>query len=368
MLSATTDQRTRDLRQASSLDVKWENVRHFPPPGWTVGKVLGKGMYGTVFYGTDAKGTEVAIKKMHHDANEKHRDAIDLEVSLLKYTIDRLDDSCKKHVTTYMGHFAAQGENGKLSHYIVTKYVDGKSLENAIPEILNSGDDLATIQKRVRKVVRTALHGLHCLHDIVGIAHRDIKPENVLVTPSDDSVIIDVGLSCFLDKPYSCDNLIGGYDFISPERFMAYYRGENQLPETVMQKRGDLWALGQSLLLGILGPEGYIRGPDDDDDLTAFQWAQTLLKNETNTKNEVLNMLDKGSSLKNDELHNVIANMFILPSEDRPTASELMMRLPEEETDTVAANPMKGAAQPSDSEEEDDGHRFRWDEQELYWD
>ncbi|MCK4827975.1 serine/threonine protein kinase, partial [bacterium] len=73
--------------------------------------------------------------------------------------------------------------------YIVTKFIDGQTLENRISDNVLSLEDTLEFAKKI-------LSAIHHAHS-VGVFHRDIKPENILLRNCSyrDPVLIDFGIS-----------------------------------------------------------------------------------------------------------------------------------------------------------------------------
>ncbi|MBK9925259.1 MAG: serine/threonine protein kinase [Anaerolineales bacterium] len=115
--------------------------------------------------------------------------------------------------------------------YLVTEFVDGKSLRS----LIESSAPLPTDQ--VVSLIRKIADGMaYChTHDVV---HRDIKPENILITASGQPVIMDFGLALTKGSHrVTYSNLsatMGTPDYMAPEQIEGQ-RGD---------QRTDLYALG----------------------------------------------------------------------------------------------------------------------------
>ncbi|HEX3232489.1 MAG TPA: serine/threonine-protein kinase, partial [Pyrinomonadaceae bacterium] len=78
------------------------------------------------------------------------------------------------------------------THYIVTEYIQGKTLRERMAEslTLETALDVAT-------QMASALRAAH----EVGIVHRDIKPENVMLRPDGLVKVLDFGIAKLIERP-----------------------------------------------------------------------------------------------------------------------------------------------------------------------
>jgi hypothetical protein len=100
--------------------------------------------------------------------------------------------------------------------YIVTEFVDGISLSDALPDLRPFLDDLKLLARRLAEGLRAA----HAL----GAVHRDISPDNILLQHGRvaEAKIIDFGISKDLDGP-AVTIVSGGFagklGYVAPEQF-----------------------------------------------------------------------------------------------------------------------------------------------------
>ena len=78
------------------------------------------------------------------------------------------------------------------SHYIVTEYIQGKTLRQLIAEEMSIETAL--------DVASQMANALKAAHE-VGIVHRDIKPENVMVRPDGLVKVLDFGIAKLIERP-----------------------------------------------------------------------------------------------------------------------------------------------------------------------
>ena len=126
--------------------------------------------------------------------------------------------------------------------YIATEFVEGRALDAHCTE---AGLDR---EGRVRLLVKVA-EAVHALHEH-GVIHRDIKPSNVIVTPSGDPVLIDLGIAALLNgEPMETLTRegapIGSPAFMAPEQA----RGERSAVST----RSDVYGLGATAYVVLTG-------------------------------------------------------------------------------------------------------------------
>ena len=86
----------------------------------------------------------------------------------------------------------AEIAGGKMVHYMVMEYVEGRTLRELL-------QDLKTVPETLlREVARQVASGLACIH-AAGIVHRDLKPENVFLVPDEDGTVtpklLDFGIA-----------------------------------------------------------------------------------------------------------------------------------------------------------------------------
>lgn len=109
--------------------------------------------------------------------------------------------------------------------YILTEYVDGKTLKETAPETLNSQQD---------KITRQICEALSYLHEN-GIYHLDIKPQNIILTSHGKNVkLIDLGYA-YQDSFEKIEGYTPGY------RLPDDYELNNELTDR------DIYSLGKTI-------------------------------------------------------------------------------------------------------------------------
>jgi tetratricopeptide (TPR) repeat protein/predicted Ser/Thr protein kinase len=109
----------------------------------------------------------------------------------------------------------AVSADGKMVHYMVMEYVEGRTLRELL-------DDLKTVPETLlREVARQVSSGLTAIH-AAGIVHRDLKPENVLITPDHDVKVMDLGVARLMEQSVALTRegqFAGSLLYAAPEQF-----------------------------------------------------------------------------------------------------------------------------------------------------
>ncbi|WP_327087897.1 protein kinase [Nonomuraea sp. NBC_01738] len=163
---------------------------------------LGVGGQGTVYVGRGADEALVAVKLLHPHlmADDRERQRFLREVETAK----RVAPFCTAQVLD-LGFVGGRP-------YIVSEYVDGPSLQDAVRD--NGPRGTAALH---RLAVNTAT-ALAAIHE-AGVVHRDFKPGNVLLGP-DGPVVIDFGIARALGLSQSIvsSQPIGSPAYMAPEQ------------------------------------------------------------------------------------------------------------------------------------------------------
>lgn len=131
------------------------------------------------------------------------------------------------------------GLDGKV-HYLVTEYVPGMDLRKLVK---SRG---ALPMQQAAKIIMHAALGLEYAHG-KGLVHRDVKPGNILVMPSGDAKVSDVGLAGFakdLMNDPRAGKIVGTTDYLSPEQIRT--------PLDV-KPASDIYSLGCTLYYAVCG-------------------------------------------------------------------------------------------------------------------
>ena len=156
----------------------------------------------------------------------------------------------------------------------------------------------------LRRIMRQILDAISYCHQ-KSIAHHDIKPANILITPPSIVKICDFGLACSqTDSNIVCNNFVGSIPFMPPEVL-------SMKPHDPF--KSDMWSLG----------------------ITFYYLATGHLPFEGNTPDQIQKKFFGGyQSLPPDvpeDIRTIVHSCIQLDPNKRPSASELLKVLNEEE-------------------------------------
>jgi len=197
---------------------------------YTVTRLLGKGGYGSVYLARDEElGRLVAIKVPRPGLVQS---AGWVESFLAEA---RMAAELEHPAIVGVHDVGCQGEN---EVFVVFEYVEGRNLS----EVLKTERMSATQLVKLMVPVAEAVHHAHT----AGLVHRDMKPSNILIDRQGKPHIADFGLALREDLQYLRTGEIAGTPlYMAPEQV----QGETHR----LDGRTDVWALGVTLYLGLLG-------------------------------------------------------------------------------------------------------------------
>ncbi|GAA4149769.1 serine/threonine-protein kinase [Actinomadura keratinilytica] len=163
---------------------------------------LGRGGMGTVYLGVTGAGRRVAIKVINPELSD---DAAFHERFRHEVTAAR---RVRRFCTAAVLDARLDGD----PLYVVTEYVDGPTLEQAVRE---RGPLREGALEGLAVNIATALGAIHG----AGVVHRDLKPSNVLLSSTGPRVI-DFGIARALDAaegPTRTGQFVGTPAYVAPE-------------------------------------------------------------------------------------------------------------------------------------------------------
>jgi len=195
---------------------------------YRVGRSLGQGGFGAVYYGDDLHAERpCAIKVLLQlDADTAQQFAV--EADLLRQI--RSPNIPRVYAVLPPEHGAGPS--------IVMEYVAGASLEQVLRKVGRLPEHAAL------KIALPLLEALVALHSQqLTIIHRDIKPQNITIDPLNNIWLLDLGIAKRLGSPTARGALAATEAYAPPEQL--------QLQPT--DQRSDLFALGATLYHMVTG-------------------------------------------------------------------------------------------------------------------
>lgn len=199
--------------------------------------------------------------------------------------------------------FDADQQDGRF--FLVMEYVDGPDLQTLVRQ-----NGALSIPQAIDYVAQVA-DGLGFAHSR-GVIHRDIKPANLLLAPSGQVKILDMGLARYEDRqdPQASDltksnMVIGTAAYMSPEQARDVRKAD---------ERSDIYSLGCTLFYLLTG-----RTPFEKPTV-----VETIIAHQT----ETMPRLQEQRPDVSDELESVFRNMVAAdPSQRYASAAEVAQGL-----------------------------------------
>src|SRR5262245_51621761 len=132
---------------------------------YRIDSLLGEGAFGRVYLARDAELDRLVALKV------PHRQMIRTEADTTKYLTEARTLAMLDHPAIVPVHDVGRTDDGLC--YVVSKYVEGQSLQHFLRENRPDFDESATMVARLAE----ALHHAHQR----GLVHRDVKPANILL-------------------------------------------------------------------------------------------------------------------------------------------------------------------------------------------
>ncbi|KHN46041.1 Putative LRR receptor-like serine/threonine-protein kinase [Glycine soja] len=216
-------------------------------------KKIGKGSFGSVYYGKMRDGKEIAVKSMNESSCHGNQQFVN-EVALLSRIHHR-------NLVPLIGYCEEE-----CQHILVYEYMHNGTLRDHIHESFKKQklDWLARL-----RIAEDAAKGLGYLHTGCNpsIIHRDIKTGNILLDINMRAKVSDFGLSRLAEEDLTHISSIarGTVGYLDPE-----YYASQQLTE-----KSDVYSFGVVLLELIAGKKP-VSSEDYSDEMNIVHWARSL--------------------------------------------------------------------------------------------
>jgi eukaryotic-like serine/threonine-protein kinase len=186
--------------------------------------LIGRGGMGIVYLGEHITlGRKVAIKFLPE------------RYSADPYYVERFIREARSAAFLHHPNIITVHDAGSVDedvHYIVMEFVQGQDLA----QLLDAGEVFP--EEKALSMTKTAASALAYAHEH-GLIHRDIKPGNLMLMPSGQLKMGDLGLAIRTDNPdEQSREVIGTPSYMSPEQICNPYH---------VDARADIYSLGATL-------------------------------------------------------------------------------------------------------------------------
>lgn len=203
---------------------------------------LGAGGYGTVYKAYDReRGIDLALK-IAMEQQGVFDDAMLAETTALQ----------KLTPHPHLVGFHEAGVHNAI-RYLALAHIEGRTLKDRI-----YGDGPMTLPEAIDIISQICVGLQQVVAD--GLLHKDIKPQNVMLRDDGSAVLIDFGLSCYVNAP---GTFMGTPVYASPEALLA----------DKLDIRSDIYSLGIMFLEMLSGNTG-LHDSGHDDVCKLFQQKQ----------------------------------------------------------------------------------------------
>ncbi len=147
-------------------------------------------------------------------------------------------DICKRVSSPYVARLVAHAETKKYV-FLVFPFIEGQSLEHyaraqgQIPET------------KAKEIGIGILRGIADIHrnSNGNIVHQDLKPENIILTPTDDVVLLDFGAARYKQSPFR-GNARHNYAYSSREQIRASRPNSLEELRITISDKADVFSAG----------------------------------------------------------------------------------------------------------------------------
>jgi serine/threonine protein kinase len=203
-------------------------------PRYSIRRLLGEGPFGRAFLAEDRELNRLVAIKFPTDSRLKHA------APRVKYLAEARAVACLKHPHIVPVYDVTERSDGTI--YVISKYIEGQTLERRIIHKLPSYNEGA----RIVGSIASALAHAHQRN----LVHRDVKPSNIfLENNSGAAYMADFGFVFQGDVNEPRERILGTPPYMSPEQV----RGEIKK----LDARSDIFALGAILYEILTGKRAF---------------------------------------------------------------------------------------------------------------
>lgn len=193
---------------------------------YVIRRALGKGAEGSVFLAYDNKLGKCWAVKVCRGRSKREIEALK---TIDHFAFPRIVDVIETDETTFL----------------IMDYIEGETLERY-------SEKHALSQKQILLWGRKTAEALNYLHSCSpAMIYMDCKPENIMITPSGDIRLIDLG------SIYVCDNekdkTISGTRFYAPEEVKHFGLHNDAMRLDIPDERSDIYSLGMTMYYLLMG-------------------------------------------------------------------------------------------------------------------
>jgi serine/threonine protein kinase len=223
MLSATI-LASRDRRPAARPRVKGAPAL----AGYKIVGVVGLGGMAIVYKARQLRPKRLVAVKVIDRSLAGHGEVV------ARFRQEQTLSARLRHPNLVKVHHAGRAACGP---YLVMEFVEGDNLE----QLVRRCGPLPVAE--ACEIIRQAALGLLHLHEH-GLVHRDVKPANLMLTPSGQVKVLDLGLARDLHEPGEGERItshgqfLGTLDYMAPEQCLDSHSVDN---------RTDIYGLGCTL-------------------------------------------------------------------------------------------------------------------------
>ncbi|CAL9768373.1 unnamed protein product [Musa acuminata subsp. burmannicoides] len=269
-------------------------------------RTLGKGGFGTVYYGRLEDGTEVAVKMLSQTSSQGTKEFL--------AEVQHLTRVHHKNLVSMVGYCKDGGDHLAL----VYEYMSQGTLKDHLRGTCSAM--LLSWRQRLQIALEAAL-GLEYLHTGCKppLIHRDVKSANILLNERLEAKISDFGLSkAFLsdDHTHISTKVVGTLGYLDPEYYI-----KNQLSQ-----KSDVYSFGVVLLELITGQPPVLSDPESSH---LVEWVRRKLA-KGNIEEVVDAKLQQEYCLNSSwKVANIALECVAHSSVRRPTMTEVVLQLKE---------------------------------------